>query len=71
MFRIYAYGTASTNSATYIIGGINGDENVSTIAEFNNNIWRAIGSLNEPKHSTSAIPYNGEFIIVGGMHDSR
>ena len=70
MFRIYSYATASTDSAAYIIGGWNGDERVSTIAEYKNNKWRKIGNLNEPKGALSAIFNNGEYIVVGGQRQS-
>ena len=67
MLRIYAYATASTDSAAYIIGGYDGyGSYVSTIAEYKNNQWRKFGDLTKPKDSSSAILYNGEYIIVGG-----
>ena len=68
MLRISSYATASTDSAAYVIGGYNGFENVSTIAEYKNNKWRKIGELNEPKSALSAISYNGEYIVVGGSN---
>ena len=70
LLRISHYATASTDSAAYIIGGYNGDDVVSTIAEYKNNKWRAIGNLNEPKDSLSAIFNNGEYIVVGGNVNS-
>ena len=70
MFRIWNYATASTDSAAYIIGGYNGDEKVSTIAEYKNNKWRKIGNLNKAKRNLSAIFNNGEYIVVGGQVNS-
>ena len=70
MFRISQYATASTDSAAYIIGGLNGSRYVSTIAEYKNNKWREIGNLNESKYRLSAIFNNGEYIVVGGEVDS-
>ena len=70
MLSISDYATASTDSAAYIIGGYNGDDYVSTIAEYKNNKWRQIGNLNEPKYKMSAIFNNGEYIVVGGYVDS-
>ena len=70
MFRISNYATASTNIAAYVIGGLNGYNQVSTIAEFKNNNWQNIGNLNEPKNCLSAIFHNGEYMIVGGNVDS-
>ena len=69
MLRISRYATASTDSAAYIIGGYSYGK-VTTIAEYKNNKWRAIGNLNEPKDSLSAIFKNGEYIVVGGDVDS-
>ena len=66
MFRIFRYATASTDSAAYIIGGHNGNGYVSTIAEYKNNKWRKFGDLTKKRGSSSAIFYNGEYIIVGG-----
>ena len=70
MFRISHYATASTDSAAYIIGGWNGDSRVSTIAEYKNNNWRKFGDLSKARYSSSAISFNGEYIIVGG-YDGR
>ena len=70
MFRISHYATASTDSAAYIIGGYNGYDEVSTIAEYKNNKWRTIGNLNEPKYGPSVIFNNGEYIVVGGDANS-
>ena len=66
MFRISHYATASTNIAAYIIGGYDGSNQVSTIAEFKNNNWQNIGNLKEPKEGLSAIFHDGEHMIVGG-----
>ena len=65
MLRICSYATASTDSAAYIIGGY-GDDHVSTIAEYKNNKWRKFGDLTKKRNYSSAIFYNGEFIVVGG-----
>ena len=64
------YATASTDSAAYIIGGDSGygwsPEYVSTIAEYKNNKWRKFGDLTKKRRGSSAIFFNGEYIIVGG-----
>lgn len=65
-FRIYAYATASTNSAAYIIGGWGPDGMISTIGQYKNNKWLNIGDLKEKKSSLSATFHNGEYLIVGG-----
>ena len=69
ILRISNYGTASTNSAAYILGGyyyLNGDQRTSTIAQFQNNEWQKIGDLKEIKSTSSAIVHNGEYLIIGG-----
>ena len=70
MLRISHFATASTNTATYIIGGFDGSKPVSTIAEYKNNQWRDSGTLNEPKSSPSAIFNDGEYMVVGGSIES-
>ena len=66
--RISSYGTASTDSAAYIIGGYNHlkPSRTSIIAQFQNNEWQKIGDLKEVKSDTSAIVHNGEYLIIGG-----
>ena len=74
MFRIYWYATASTDSAAYIIGGLDGiyiTNSVSTIAEYKNNKWRKFGDLSKARYYSSAIFHNGEYIIVGGWVSGR
>ena len=60
------YATASTDSAAYIIGGYDGWNYISTIAEYKNNKWRKFGDLTKKRGYSSAIFFNGEYIIVGG-----
>ena len=82
MLRIYNYATASSKSAAYIIGGIgeqskknenkdydyyHGD--ITTIAEFKNNKWTQIGNLRQKRRGASALSYNGEYLILGGLVD--
>ena len=70
MFRIWNYATASTDSAAYIIGGDSSYgwriKYVSTIAEYKNNKWTKFGDLTKKRSYSSAIFYNGEYIIIGG-----
>ena len=68
ILRISNYGTASTDSAAYILGGIYLKliERTSTIAQFQNNKWQKIGELKEIKSDPSAILYDGEYLIIGG-----
>ena len=68
MLSIWGYATASTDSAAYIIGGIDGGwDSVSTIAEYKNEKWRYFGRLTKKRNYSSAIFFNGEYIIVGGF----
>ena len=66
ILRISEYGTASTNSAAYILGGYYYDGRTSTIAQFQNNQWSKIGDLKAAKSSSSAILNNEEYLIIGG-----
>ena len=70
ILRISGYGTASTNSASYILGGcyyLNGDKRTSTIAQFQNNQWSKIGDLKEVKDCFSAILHNEKYLVIGGV----
>ena len=65
------YGTTSTASAAYIIGGgIYGRNGVfgkaSRIAEYRNGEWRNIGRLSMFKREISSISYGDEVMIIGG-----
>ena len=76
ILRISSYGTATTNSAAYILGGyyylpIIGVQETSTIAQFQNNQWSKIGDLREAKSSSSAILNNEEYLIIGGKTRSK
>ena len=70
VFRISSYGTASTDSAAYILGGWIGQTyttwRTSTVAQFQYNQWRKIGDLKEDKSDSSAISHNAEYLIIGG-----
>ena len=66
ILRISNYGTASTNSAAYILGGYYYDRRTSSIAQFQNNQWSKIGDLKEVKNNPSAILHNEEYLIIGG-----
>ena len=74
MSRISNYGTASTDSAAYILGGWIGKSHpkwkTSIIAQFQNSEWQKIGKLNEVKSDSSAILLAGEYLILGGDSQS-
>ena len=59
---IRGYSTASTHDAAYIIGGID----VDIIAEFRNDEWRKLGSLNKDRYSHGSITVGQETMIIGG-----
>ena len=67
--RISNYGTASTDSAAYVLGGyydLDSPKRTSTIAQFQNNEWQKIGDLKEVRSDLSAIFHDGEYLIIGG-----
>ena len=74
IFRISGYGTVSSDSAAYILGGyyyLDGNQRTSTIAQFQNNEWIKIGDLKEVKSDISAILHNGEYLIIGGNAQTK
>ena len=69
ILRISNYGTASTDSAAYILGGFTKGirrYRTSIIAQFQNNEWQKIGNLKEVKSDPSSILHDGEYLIIGG-----
>ena len=60
---IFAYSTASTDDAAYIIGG---SDVYNTIAEFRNNQWRNLGSLTKGRYLHGSITIGQETMIIGG-----
>ena len=64
--RIYAYSTASTDDAAFIIGGGDMYNKHVTIAEFRNNQWRNLGSLTKGRGFHGSITIGQETMIVGG-----
>ena len=70
ILRISNYGTASTDSAAFILGGVYYLDFImkrtSTIARFQNDKWEKIGELREVKYGLSAILFDGEYLILGG-----
>ena len=63
--RIYGYSTASTEDAAFIIGGDDGSS-YNTVAEFRNNQWRKLGSLNKDRRFHGSITVEQETMIIGG-----
>ena len=60
---MYGYSTASTDDAAFIIGGYNTRD---TIAQFRNNQWRKLGSLNKGRYYHGSITVGQETMIIGG-----
>ena len=60
---IFAYSTASTSKAAYIIGGRN-TQNI--IAEFKNGSWRRMGTLAKGRDSHGSIRLGNEVMVIGG-----
>ena len=60
---IYAYSTASTSEAAYIIGGgYTGD----IIAQFKNDVWSQFGTLSKGRFGHGSISFGNEFMVIGG-----
>ena len=65
---IWAYSTASTSEAAYIIGGYyTGD----IIAEFKHDSWRQIGTLTKGRGYHGAIAIGNHFMVIGGYSDDK
>ena len=64
--KIYAYSTASTDDAAFMIGGW-ATITVGTIAEFRNNQWRSLGSLTKGRDYHGSITIGQDTMIVGGF----
>ena len=60
---IYAYSTASTSEAAYIIGGGSTPE---IIAEFKNGAWNQFGTLTKGRRRHGSISLGNEFMVIGG-----
>ena len=65
--RINAYSTSSTAEAVYIIGGY---PTTDTIAEFKNNQWSKLSSLNEARYYHGSIRVGDLTMIIGGYAGS-
>ena len=63
---IYAYSTASTSEATYIIGGASTGD---IIAQFKNGAWSQFGTLAKGRSHHGSISFENEFMVIGGFSD--
>ena len=74
-FSIYAYSTASTNDAVYVIGGVSSIdggryEEVKTIAEFKEGRWTKIGEMEKPRVVHGSISFGGKTLIFDDDDDT-
>ena len=70
--HIYAYSTASTSQAAYIIGGRFQYGYQDIIAEFKNGSWRQIGRLVKERGYHGSITLENIVMIIGGAsYDQR
>ena len=70
-FRISAYATVTTSQGAMIIGGYNGKESVTTIADYTGNAsgWTQIGDLHIARNGHRAIVNVDQVFVVGGNLD--
>ena len=72
IFRIAYYATAATIDSVYIIGGGTGGSpyRTSTIAEYKDNNWKAVGTLAQARYQHGAITSGSTTMVVGGYPNS-
>ena len=61
---IYAYSTASTSEAAYIIGG---SYTRNIIAQFKDDSWRQMGMLAQGRSRHGTIQLGDEVMVIGGF----
>ena len=64
--RVERYSTAATDEAAYIIGGYQGTDYSTTIAEFKNDNWRKLGDLTQGRRYHGSISIGHQTMVVGG-----
>ena len=69
--NVYRYSTAATDEAAYIIGGYQGSDYSSTIAEFKNEQWRKLGDLTQGRMYHGSISIGHQTMILGGTTSSE
>ena len=69
--NVYGYSTAATDEAAYIIGGYQGSDYSSTIAEFKNEQWRKLGDLTQGRMYHGSISIGHQTMILGGTTSSE
>ena len=67
LFRwISQYSTANTPDAAYIIGGL---YTKNLVAEFRNDQWAKLGTLNKGRSDHGSITVGPQTMIVGGWYE--
>ena len=61
------YSTASTSDAAYIIGGYYTE---GVVAEFKNDRWNQLASLNKGRSRHGSLSVGDQTIIIGGVAES-
>ena len=68
--KIHWYSSTATEEAAYIIGGSQGSDYSTTIAEFKNGQWRKLGDLTQGRRAHGSISTDRQTMIVGGVPSS-
>ena len=63
---IWGYSTANTPDAAYIIGGT---KTPNLVAEFRNDQWAQLGTLNKGRSDHGSITVGTQTMIVGGYYE--
>ena len=66
--RVYAYSTASTSKAAYIIGG---GYTANIVAEFKDGSWRQMGTLAKGRAWHGSITLENTVMVIGGWSGGR
>jgi len=64
--RISKYASVSTIDAVFIIGGWSGNDYLSNLAQYKNNIWNNFGNLYQARGSHRAIFFSSSILVFGG-----
>ena len=64
---ISSYSTTQTLDSVYIIGGYV-TQNTGIVAEFNDNQWRQLDNLNQPRAEHGSITVGDQTMIIGGFY---
>ena len=56
----------SIKNSVIVFGGIDGSDDVSTVAQFKENTWTKLGDLNQSRFAHNCIFFGSEILVVGG-----